>query len=368
MTITPAPLLLSGIMAERLAALSSHMAAASSNPARELVLPRDAPVKVLITGAAGQIAYALCSLVASGAMLGPKQRVSLSLLDLPAMKEKLSGVVMELHDCAYPLLASVTAHTDEPSAFAGVEIALLVGSMPRQPGMQRKDLLAKNADIFRAQGRSLDRHADKNVKVVVVGNPANTNALIAQRNAPSIPAANFSALTRLDQNRARAQVAQRMHVPVRDVANVVIWGNHSLTQFPDLDPARVRDTNGATVAPRYAINDDMWVRAHFIPSVQQRGAAVLAARKSSSAASAAQAVVDHMRDWIIGTADGEIASMAVISDGSYGMPRDVMFSFPVTCRNGVYNIVQGITVAPASRKYLEETAKELLEERAMAGL
>lgn len=357
-------------MAERLAALHAHLApaAAAAVPARELRLPRKEPVRVIITGAAGQIAYSLAHMVASGAMLGSSQRVALHLLDLPAMREKLNGVVMELHDCAFPLLAEVHAFSDEPSAFKGVEVALLVGAMPRQPGMERKDLLQKNAAIFRSQGANLDKYADKNVKVVVVGNPANTNALIAQTHAPSIPAANFTALTRLDQNRAKAQIAQRLAVPVQNVHNVIIWGNHSLTQFPDLNSAYVVDRRGQTVQVRAAINDDMWVTAGFIPTVQARGAAVLAARKASSAASAAAAVVDHVRDWVLGTAPGEVVSMGVVSDGSYGAPAGVVFSFPVTCAHGVYKIVQGLPVPPESRRYLDVTAKELLEERAAAGL
>lgn len=323
------------------------------------------PVRVLITGAAGQIAYSLVFMVARGDMFGPDQPVLLHLLDIPPMMEVLHGVVMELEDGAFPLLNGVVATSNVKEAFENIKYALLVGAMPRKEGMERKDLLKANAGIFKEQGRALNEYAARDVKVVVVGNPANTNALIAQACAPNLPKENFSALTRLDHNRAKAQIAKRVKVPVDHVHNVVIWGNHSSTQYPDVTQAYVQ-VNGAKVAAKDAVNDDTWLQTEFISTVQQRGGAVIKARKLSSAASAATAIVHHMRDWVLGTPEGEVVSMAVPSDGSYGVPEGVIFSYPVTIANGKYRIVQGVHLSEFSKKKLEETYKELADEKKQA--
>jgi malate dehydrogenase len=315
------------------------------------------PVTVTITGAAGNIGYALAFRVASGQMLGPDQPVSLNLLEITPALPAVRGVVMELNDCAFPTLHGVSATDDAKVAFKDCNFAMLVGARPRGPGMERKDLLLENARIFSAQGKALDAVASRDVRVLVVGNPANTNSLIAQRNAPSLPAASFTAMTRLDHNRALAQLAEKAGVAVADVKKVIIWGNHSATQYPDL--------NHATVGARAALSlvEQSWFKENFIPTVQQRGAAIIKARGTSSAASAASAALDHIHDWIHGTAAGDWVSMAVPSDGSYGIPEGVIYSYPVTCRGGAYSIVQGLSVDEFSRGKMTATHQELLEER-----
>ncbi|HLW22803.1 MAG TPA: malate dehydrogenase [Steroidobacteraceae bacterium] len=315
------------------------------------------PVTVTITGAAGNIGYALAFRIASGQMLGPDQPVNLNLLEIPAAVNAVEGVVMELADCAFSTLNRVSATHDAQAAFKDCEFALLVGARPRGPGMERKDLLLENAKIFSAQGKALEAQASRAVRVLVVGNPANTNALIAQRNAPSIPPGQFTAMTRLDHNRARAQLREKAQVGIEEVRRVIIWGNHSSTQYPDL--------NHATVAgkPALATVGQTYFRDTFIPTVQQRGAAVIKARGSSSAASAASAAIDHMHDWALGTPAGDWVSMAVPSDGSYDIPAGVIYSYPVTCSGGQYRIVQGLSVDPFSRERMTATHRELLEER-----
>lgn len=319
------------------------------------------PVKVVITGAAGQIAYSLLYQIASGAVFGPNQPVYLHLLDIAPMMGVLEGVVMELADCALPLLAGVLPTFKPEEAFKDVVAAFLVGAMPRREGMERKDLLAANVRIFKEQGQALDKVARKDVKVLVVGNPANTNALICSKYAPSIPKENFTAMTRLDQNRAQSQLAAKVGVPVQNVKNVIIWGNHSSTQFPDASNAVVT-VDGAEKPIPAVINDDEYLKTTFVSTVQKRGAAVIAARKMSSALSAAKAASDHMRDWFLGSGDRWV-SMAVVSDGSYGTPRDVVFSFPVTTANGQWKIVQGLTINDFGRQMLDATGKELSEEK-----
>jgi len=320
------------------------------------------PTRVLVTGAAGQIAYYLIFLVAKGDLLGPNQPIILHLLDVPFCKEALGGVELEIIDCAFPLVHGVVATTDVKEAFTNVDLALLVGAFPRKEGMERKDLLEKNASIFREQGAALDQYASKNVKVVVVGNPANTNAWLAMNAAPSIPKENFSALTRLDHNRAKAQIAARAGVTAARVHNVVIWGNHSSTQYPDVSYGYVETASGKK-SVKEAVNDQAYLQSDFITTVQQRGAAIIKARKLSSAASAAKAIIDHMRDWINGTPEGEYVSMAVRSDGSYGIEEGLIYSFPVTIKDGRYSIVQGLEVDEFSRKKLDLTAAELLDEK-----
>jgi len=321
--------------------------------------------RVCVTGAAGQIAYSLIFAVARGDLLGPNQPVIIHLLDIPPMMGVLEGTVMELYDCAFPLLQGIVA-TDKPEqAFKDVDIALMVGATPRREGMERKDLLKANAGIFKVQGKALNDFAKRDVKVCVVGNPANTNCWLAMSAAPDIPKENFTCLTRLDHNRAQSQLAQRLHASVTQVKNVIIWGNHSSTQYPDINHGVVVDypSGGATTSLRSAVNDDTWVRGDFVKIVQTRGAAVIKARKASSAASAAKAICDHVRDWVLGTPVGEYVSMGVYSDGSYGVPKDIIYSFPVTCSNGQYTIVQGLAVDDFSRQMMDATAKELLEER-----
>jgi malate dehydrogenase len=323
------------------------------------------PVRVLITGAAGQIAYSLIFSVARGDMLGPDQPVILHLLDIPIAMEGLNGVVMEIEDCALPLVHGVVATTSVKEAFDNVKYALLVGAMPRKEGMERKDLLKANAAIFKEQGKALNDYAARDVKVVVVGNPANTNALLAMTSAPNLPKENFSALTRLDHNRARGQIAKRLKLTVDSVHNTIIWGNHSSTQYPDTTHAFVLH-NGAKVPVREAVKDDTWLQTEFITTVQQRGAAVIKARKLSSAASAANAIVGHMHDWVLGTSTGEYVSMGVPSDGSYGVPEGIIYSFPVTCSGGKWKIVQGLDISDFSRKKMDETAAELVDEKQQA--
>jgi len=315
------------------------------------------PVNVAITGAAGQIGYALAFRVASGQMLGPDQPVNLHLLEITPALGALQGVVMELNDCAFPTLNRIVASDDAKVAFKDCDVALLVGARPRGPGMERKDLLLANAQIFSAQGKALDAVANRNVRVLVVGNPANTNALIAQRNAPNLNPRNFTAMVRLDHNRALAQLAEKAGAHITKIRRVTIWGNHSSTQYPDLHQATV-DGKAAL-----SLVDQSWYADTFIPIVQQRGAAIIKARGASSAASAASAAIDHIRDWVKGTADGDWVSMGVPSDGSYGIPAGVIYGYPVACRNGDYQIVQGLSVNEFSRARMDATNKELLEER-----
>src|ERR1700733_12762708 len=317
------------------------------------------PLRVAVTGAAGQIGYSLLFRIASGEMLGRDQPVILQLLELPMDKAQaaLKGVMMELEDCAFPLLAGMVGTDDAEVAFKDADIALLVGARPRGPGMERKDLLLENAKIFTAQGKALDAVASRDVRVLVVGNPANTNSLIAQRNAPSLPRNRFTAMTRLDHNRGLAQLTEKTGAPLAKVKKVIIWGNHSATQYPDLHHATVDGK------PALSAVEASWFKDTFIPTVQQRGAAVIKARGTSSAASAAAAALDHVRDWMLGTPPGDWVSMAVASDGSYGIPEGVIYSYPVTCKNGEYSIVQGLSVSDFSREKMEATLRELLEER-----
>ena len=320
------------------------------------------PVRVAVTGAAGQISYSLLFRIASGQMLGTDQPVILQLLEIPPAMEALSGVVMELDDCAFELVREIIA-TDNPDvAFKDVDYALLVGSRPRGPGMERKDLLEANAQIFSVQGKSLNDHAGRDVSVLVVGNPANTNCLIAQRNAPDLDPRQFTAMTRLDHNRAVTQLAQKTGKHVTDVKGLAIWGNHSATQYPDISHATV-----AGVAADSLVDRD-WVDNDFIPRVQQRGAAIIKARGLSSAASAANAAIEHMRGWALGT-NGDTVSMAVYSDGSYNIAEGLIYSFPCTCEKGDWSIVQGLEINDFSRGKMDETETELKEERdAVQGL
>jgi malate dehydrogenase len=315
-------------------------------------------VRVAVTGAAGQIGYQLTFRIAAGDMLGPDQPVSLHLLEIAPALTALDGVVMELRDCAFPLLDEVVVGDDPDKVFQGIDVAILVGAKPRGPGMERKDLLTANARIFSAQGRSLNRHAAHGVKVLVVGNPANTNALIASKNAPDLDPRQFAAMTRLDHNRAVSQLAAKTGSHARRIRRMTIWGNHSATQLPDLSHCTV---DGKPAPDLVEIG---WVREEFIPTVQQRGAAVIRARGASSAASAASAAIDCIRDWRQGTPDGDWVSMAVPSDGSYGVATGVFYSFPVTCRNGRYEIVQDLEVDAWSREKMKATEQELFEERA----
>jgi len=318
------------------------------------------PIRVVVTGAAGQIAYSLLYIIANGEVFGKDQKLILSLLDIAPMMGVLEGVVMELADCAFPLLAEVIPTADPAVAFKDVSAAFLVGAMPRREGMERKDLLSANVKIFKVQGEALNTHAKKDVKVLVVGNPANTNALIASHYAPTIPRENFTAMTRLDQNRARAQIAQRLKTDISNVKNIIIWGNHSATQFPDV-------ANGtANGKPVTDLVDSAFLQNEFVGIVQKRGAAVIAARKLSSAMSAAKAAADHVHDWWQGTQAGTIVSMGVLSDGSYGIPKDIIFSFPVEIKNKQWKIVQGLKLDDFARSKLDITTKELLEEKGEA--
>ncbi len=315
------------------------------------------PATITITGAAGNIGYALAFRVASGQMLGADQPVNLNLLEIPAASAAVQGVVMELHDCAFPTLNKVMATSDASIAFKDCEFAMLVGARPRGPGMERKDLLLENAKIFSAQGKALDAVASRSVRVLVVGNPANTNSLIAQRNAPSLSPKCFTAMTRLDHNRGLAQLTEKTGGALADVKKVIIWGNHSATQYPDLHHATVRGK------PALSLVEESWFKDSFIPTVQQRGAAVIKARGTSSAASAASAALDHIHDWMLGTPAGDWVSMGIPSDGSYGIPEGVIYSYPVTCRGGEYSIVQGLGINEFSREKMSATHRELLEER-----
>nr|UDB72883.1 cytoplasmic malate dehydrogenase [Hemiscorpius lepturus] len=320
------------------------------------------PLRVLVTGAAGQIGYSLLNSISRGDVFGPNQPLILHLLDIQPMMGVLEGVVMELVDCAFPLIRDVIATADEVTAFKDIDAAFLVGSMPRREGMERKDLLAANVKIFKSQGKALDQHAKKTVKVLVVGNPANTNAFICSKYAPSIPKENFTAMTRLDQNRAQAQIASRLKVSADKVKNVIIWGNHSSTQFPDASHAVVSINGTLTKVPD--VVDGEYLKSDFITCVQKRGAAVIAARKLSSAMSAAKAAGDHMRDWWHGTPEGTFVSMGVFSDGSYDAPKDVIYSFPVQIgsdRN--WKIVEGLSINDFAKEKMAITGKELEEER-----
>ena len=315
------------------------------------------PVRVAVTGAAGQIGYSLLFRIASGEMLGKDQPVILQLLEIPQAQDALQGVVMELNDCAFPLLADILATSEAEEAFADVEYVLLVGAKPRGSGMERKDLLEANAAIFSAQGKALNKAASKNVKVLAVGNPANTNALITQQNAPDIDPRAFTAMTRLDHNRALAQLAMRVGRHSKEIRKLTVWGNHSATQYPDLSHCTV---NGK---PAKDLVEQDWIEQNFIPTVQQRGAAIIQARGASSAASAASAAIDHIRNWALGTSTDDWTSMAVTSDGSYGIDAELIYSFPVTCNNGDYQILQGLSVDDFSRERMDKTAAELREER-----
>ncbi|KAI3909069.1 hypothetical protein MKW98_011430 [Papaver atlanticum] len=323
------------------------------------------PVRVLVTGAAGQIGYALVPMIARGVMLGADQPVILHMLDIPPAAEALNGVKMELVDAAFPLLKGVVATTDVVEACQGVNIAVMVGGFPRKEGMERKDVMSKNVSIYKSQASALEAHAAANCKVLVVANPANTNALILKEFAPSIPEKNISCLTRLDHNRALGQVSERLSVQVSDVKNVIIWGNHSSTQYPDVTHATVK-TSAGEKAVKELVADDAWLNGEFISTVQQRGAAIIKARKFSSALSAASSACDHIRDWVVGTPEGTWVSMGVYSDGSYDVPAGLIYSFPVTCKNGEWSIVQGLSIDDFSRNKLDKTAEELSEEKALA--
>ena len=319
-----------------------------------------APMRVAVTGAAGQIGYSLLFRIANGDLLGKDQPVILQLLEIPDEKAQkaLAGVIMELEDCAFPLLAGVTAHSDPLTAFKDIDVALLVGARPRGPGMERKDLLSANAQIFTAQGKALNAVAKKTVKVLVVGNPANTNAYIAMKSAPDIPAKNFTAMLRLDHNRALSQLATKLNKPVAGIEKLVVWGNHSPTMYPDY---RFATIDGKSAKDE--INDAAWNKDVFIPTVGKRGAAIIDARGLSSAASAANAAIDHIHDWVLGT-NGKWVTMGIPSKGEYGIPAEVIYGFPVTCENGEYKMVEGLEIDEFSRERMTHTLNELLEEQA----
>jgi len=316
-------------------------------------------MRVSVTGAAGQIGYSLLFRIASGEMLGKDQPVILQLLEIPDEKAQkaLKGVMMELEDCAFPLLAGMSAHSDATTAFKDTDVALLVGARPRGPGMERKDLLSANAQIFTAQGKALNASASRGVKVLVVGNPANTNAYIAMKSAPDLPRKNFTAMLRLDHNRAASQIAAKTGKPVSQIEKLCVWGNHSPTMYADYRFATI-----AGQSVKAMINDEEWNRSTFLPTVGKRGAAIIEARGLSSAASAANAAIDHMRDWVLGTA-GRWVTMGIASNGDYEIPKDVMYGFPVTCANGEYTVVQGLEIDSFSRERMTHTLNELLEEQ-----
>ncbi len=314
-------------------------------------------VRVAVTGAAGQISYSLLFRIASGQMLGNDQPVILQLLEITPALEALNGVIMELEDCAFPLLQGIVGSDDPEVAFKDIDYALLVGARPRGPGMERKDLLEANAAIFSTQGKALNKVASRDVKVLVVGNPANTNALIAQRNAPDLKPGQFTAMTRLDHNRAKAQLAVKTGKHVNDVKKVTIWGNHSSTQYPDISQTTIDGKAAKDLV------DTSWYKDTFIPDVQQRGAAIIKARGASSAASAANAAIEHVRDWVLGSPEGDTLSMGIYSDGSYGIQEGLIYSFPVTCKNGNYEIVQGLPIDDFSQEKMKATEQELAEER-----
>ncbi|MBM7770234.1 malate dehydrogenase [Actinokineospora baliensis] len=317
-----------------------------------------APVNVTVTGAAGQIGYALLFRIASGHLLGPDTKVNLRLLEIPQAVKAAEGTAMELDDCAFPLLSGIEVTDDAKKAFDGANVALLVGARPRTKGMERGDLLEANGGIFKPQGEAINAGAASDIKVLVVGNPANTNALIAQQHAPDVPAARFTAMTRLDHNRAISQLSAKLGVSVAEIKKLTIWGNHSATQYPDVFHT---DVNGKTAAE--LVNDEAWLADTFIPTVAKRGAAIIEARGASSAASAANAAIDHIHDWVLGTPAGDWTSMAVPSDGSYGVPEGIISSFPVTTANGEYQIVQGLEINEFSRARIDASVAELVEER-----
>ena len=316
------------------------------------------PVKVTVTGAAGAIGYALLFRIASGQMLGADTPVHLSLLEIPDAVKAAEGTAMELDDCAFPLLAGIDISDDAKTAFDGCNVGLLVGARPRGPGMERADLLEANGGIFKPQGEAINANAADDVKVLVVGNPANTNALIAMSNAPDVPRERFTAMTRLDHNRAIAQLAQKLDRPLTDIKNMTVWGNHSTTQYPDLVNAKVGEESAWD-----AVGDEQWIADEFIPTVAKRGAAIIDARGASSAASAANAAIDHVHDWVLGTPDDDWVSMSVPADGSYGIGEGIISSFPCTCSGGEYQIVEGLDVPPFSRERIDATVMELQEER-----
>jgi malate dehydrogenase len=318
----------------------------------------NAPVKVTVTGAAGQIGYALLFRIASGQMLGPDTPVHLSLLEIPAAVTAAEGTAMELDDCAFPLLDRISITDDPKQAFEGANIGLLVGARPRGPGMERADLLEANGGIFKPQGEAINAGAADDIRVLVVGNPANTNALIAASAAPDVPAERFTAMTRLDHNRAIAQLANKLGKPVGSITNMTVWGNHSASQYPDLFHARVDGEEA-----RKLVDDDVWIKDEFIPRVAKRGAEIIDARGASSAASAANSAIDHIHDWVLGTPVGDWTSMSIPSDGSYGVPEGIISSFPVTCSGGEYSIVEGLEIDSFSRERIDASAAELLEER-----
>ncbi|XP_039058026.1 malate dehydrogenase, cytoplasmic-like [Hibiscus syriacus] len=324
------------------------------------------PVRVLVTGAAGQIGYALVPMIARGAMLGPDQPIILHMLDIEPAAEALNGVRMELVDAAFPLLGDVVATTDVTVACKSVNVAVMVGGFPRKEGMERKDVMSKNVSIYKAQASALEKQAAPDCKVLVVANPANTNALILKEFAPSIPEKNITCLTRLDHNRALGQLSERLKIHVGEVKNVIIWGNHSSTQYPDANHATVTTANGEEKPVRSVVADENWLNTEFITTVQQRGAAIIKARKLSSALSAASAACDHIRDWVLGTPKGTWVSMGVHSDGSYGIQAGIIYSYPVTCDKGQWSIVQGLKVDDFSREKMDATAKELVEEKTLA--
>ncbi len=319
-----------------------------------------APMRVAVTGAAGQIGYSLLFRIANGDMLGKDQPVILQLLEIPDEKAQkaLAGVMMELDDCAFPLLAGMSAHSDPMTAFKDIDVALLVGARPRGPGMERKDLLSANAQIFTAQGKAINAVAKRTVKVLVVGNPANTNAYIAMKSAPDIPAKNFTAMLRLDHNRALSQLASKLNKPVADIEQLIVWGNHSPTMYPDY---RFATVEGKSV--KGSINDAAWNKDTFIPTVGKRGAAIIDARGLSSAASAANAAIDHVRDWVLGT-NGKWVTMGIPSKGEYGIPAEVIYGYPVVCENGEYKMIEGLEIDEFSRERMNHTLNELLEEQA----
>ena len=317
------------------------------------------PVRVAVTGAAGQIGYSLLFRIASGSMLGPDTKVILQLLEVTPALGALGGVKMELDDCAFPNLVDVVTTDDPNVAFGDADVALLVGAMPRKDGMERSDLLSANGGIFKPQGKAISDNAKKDVKVLVVGNPANTNALIAMHNAPNIDPRQFTAMTRLDHNRAISQLAMKLGKPISSVKKMTVWGNHSTTQYPDLFHCEVDGKNAAQL-----VNDQQWIEETYIPTVAKRGAAVIKARGSSSAASAANAASDHIRSWVLGTPAGDWVSMSVPSDGSYGVPEGIISSFPCTCKDGKYSIVQGLEIDAFSRARIDASVAELMDERA----
>ena len=318
----------------------------------------DTPVRVAVTGAAGQIGYAILFRIASGQMLGADTPVHLSLLEIPDAVRAAEGTAMELDDCAFELLTGVDIFDDANKAFDGVNVALLIGARPRSKGMERSDLLEANGGIFKPQGEALNAHAAEDVRILVVGNPANTNCLIAKSHAPDIPSERFTAMTRLDHNRAVAQLAKKTGAAVGEITNMTIWGNHSTTQYPDIFHAKVKGENAAEV-----VNDQQWLENEFIPTVSKRGAAIIEARGASSAASAANAAIDHVHDWTLGTESGDWVSMAIPSDGSYGVDEGLISSFPVTCSNGSYEVVQGLEIDDFSRSRIQATVDELKGER-----